>query len=108
MNFEILKNKRLQFVLAVVWLISSYLIVRIQVVNAANAFFSVSSSVCMQNRENIVFSDCIDAATKQFSKLYKVTDIQLIDAFMLFITPIIFIICIVRLIKWINNYNKNT
>jgi hypothetical protein len=108
MKFEIFKNKRLQFVLAVVWLISSYLIVRTQVVNAANAFFSVSASVCMQNRENVVFSDCIDAATKQFSKLYKVTEIQLIDAFMLFITPIIFIICIVRLVKWINNYKQKS
>jgi hypothetical protein len=108
MNIEILKNKRLQFVLAVIWLIASFLIVRTQVVNAAKVVLSVSSYACTQNTENVVFSDCMDAATKQFSKLYKVTELQLIDAFLLFITPIIFIICIVRLVKWINNYNKNT
>jgi hypothetical protein len=108
MKFEILKNKRLQFVLAVIWLIASFIIVRTQVVNAAKVALSVSSYACTQNTENVVFSECMDAATKQFSNLYKVTELQLIDAFLLFITPIIFIICIVRLVKWINNYKQNT
>ena len=107
MKFEILKNKRLQFVLAVIWLIASFLIVRTHVVNAAKVALSVSSYACTQNTENVVFSDCMDAATKQFSKLYKVTELQLIDAFLLFITPIIFIFLAVSLVKWINKYNKN-
>jgi hypothetical protein len=108
MKFEILKNKRLQFVLAITWLIASFLIVRTQVVNAAKVVLSLSTSACTQNVDNVAFSDCMDAATKQFSKLYKITELQLIDTFLLFITPIILIIVIASLIRWINNYKKNT
>ena len=106
MNIEFFKNKRLQFVLAVIWLVVSFIIVRAKVVNAAKVFLSVSSYACTQKIEYGNFSDCMDVADKKFAQLYKVTEIQLIDTFMLFIAPIILIILTLSLVKWIKNYKN--
>ena len=105
MNLDILKNKRLQFVFAVIWLIASFLIVRIEIIKAAKQHLQLSLAVCYQ-KEGL--QDCVDKAFEINSKLNQISLLQLLDIFALFIAPIIFIICIVRLVKWINNYKQKT
>ncbi len=105
MKFEILKNKRLQFVLAITWLIASFLIVRTSVMKATDSVLQLSLSNCYKFEGK---QECIDNAFKIYSKINQITLLQLLDMFVLFIVPIIFIIVLTNLIKWINNYNKNT
>ena len=105
MKFEIFKNKRLQFVLAVIWLIASFLIVRIGIIKAAEHHLQLSLAVCYQNEG---LQDCVDKAFETHSKLIQVTLLQLLDMFALFIAPFIFIIVSISLIKWINNYKQKT
>ena len=105
MKFEILKNKRLQFVLAITWLIASFLIVRINVMKATDTVLQLSLANCYKYEGK---KECIDNAFNIYSKINQITLLQLLDMFVLFVAPIIFIIVLTYLIKWINNYNKNT
>lgn len=110
MNIEILKNKRLQFVLAVIWLVTCFLIVRTQHSEIAFESYERNIANCYGYAGDKFFHNesCINAASSKLEAALKITSDDLGSTLFLFITPIIFIIVFVRLIKWINNYQPKT
>jgi hypothetical protein len=106
MNIKILKNKRLQFVLAVIWLVTCFLSVRTQHSDTAYENYERDIGWCSGHTGDEFFRDenCINAATSKFEAALKITLADVSSTLFFFITPIIFTIVLAGLIKWINNY----
>ena len=103
---KLFKNKRLQFALAVTWLITCFIVIRINPIETADSIFRISLDSCYQNHSftnNELVDGCIKTAENDYRKLLEVTSAQIIDIFILFILPIIFTILLIYLVRWINN-----
>lgn len=97
------KNKRLQFVLVVAWLIACFIFIRIEPVGSAKEMLNLSLSNCYEFNKSL-YSTCTDDAIENYSRSLKITKMHLVDLAALFLIPIILIMLLVYLVRWINNY----
>ena len=107
---KLLKNKRLHFVLAVIWLITCFIVIRVNPIETADKIFRIYLASCFQNysiKNKELVDGCIEAAKNDYRELLEVTNAQLIDMFILFIVPIIFTLMFIYLVRWINKYKYN-
>lgn len=84
------KNKRLQFVLVVLWFMACFIFIRIEPVEWAKEQLDSSLSNCYEFNKSL-YSTCTDDAIKNYSKNLKITKMQLVDLAALFLIPIILI-----------------
>jgi hypothetical protein len=104
---KLFKNKRLQFALAVAWFITCFVVIRINPIETADRIFRIALDSCYQNHlttNKELVDGCIKTAENEYRELLEVTSAQIIDMFILFILPIVFILLLIYLVRWINNY----
>jgi hypothetical protein len=101
---KIVANKRLHFVLAVLWLIASFFTVRAFAYYLAYDSLQFDIAACKFKDSHSEYSVCNDNAWSFYRQSLEITLAQLIEMFVLFITPILLVLLLAALIKWIGNY----
>lgn len=101
---RLLKNKRLHFVIAALWLITCFFIVRNDAIKTADKLLDIDMKYCYGRADIATHKSCVDEAMASYVDFLKITNEQLSDIFFLFLLPIIVILLLVGVIKWIGNY----
>ena len=106
-SLRLLKNKRLHFVLCFLWLIASFFIIRYEPVKTADRKLHIDMTSCYQ-RENFENKSCVNDAMFNYRDALEITNYQIIDIFALFAIPIILLLVLAVVIKWIGNYKHKS
>lgn len=104
MDLKLLKNKRLYFVLAVLWFLACFLFIRNAAIKTADKLLDIDMKSCYGRADIATHKTCVDEAMASYVEFLKITNDQISDIIFLFLLPIIVILLLVGVIKWIGNY----
>jgi hypothetical protein len=104
MDSTLLKNKRLHFVLMVLWSFACFIIIRYEPVKTADTLLKIDMTSCYERENHAQVKSCVNGAMEHYRELLEITNSQVIDMFALFLFPIIVLLVLAAVIKWIGNY----
>jgi hypothetical protein len=102
-DIKLLRNKRLHFVLYFLWLIASFFIIKRNAFNIAYDALQFDIANCNFKFSIAEVQSCIDEARDFYNESLATTPTQLIDTITLFIIPIVLLLVLAAVIKWIRN-----